>query len=160
MRDRQALRVAIADALTAVRRGDEDEALVMFERLAGSSWQTLQDTVLELAEANFEMLLTMTGSRRDDDLVVTLADEDGETKSVDDLDPTQRTATRILLALAAGREDDARAQLEIARTADDPEVSGQVLAHTVSWTLEMIETCENADRPVPVWLRPVVDAQL
>ena len=77
MRDRQLLRSAIAEALAAVRHGDEGEALLMFERLAGSSWRTLRDTVLELAEANFEMLLTMTGSDRDDDIVISLADEDG-----------------------------------------------------------------------------------
>lgn len=140
----------------AVRRGDEDDALVMFEQLAGSSWQTLQDTVLELADANLDMLLTMTGSRRDDDLVITLADEDGNTRSIDDLDPTQRTATRVLLALAASRPEDARAQLDIAATAEDPDVPGKILAHTVSWTMEMIETCETAGRPVPKWLRPVL----
>lgn len=140
----------------AVRRGDENEALVMFEQLAGTSWQTLRDTVLELADANFEMLLTMTGSRRDDDLVITLADEDGSERSIDDLEPTQRTATRIMLAVAAGRTEDARTQLEIAAEAEDPDVSAHILAHTVAWSLEMIETCEYAGRPVPRWLRPVL----
>jgi hypothetical protein len=156
MRDRKLLRAAIAEALSAVRRGNEDEALLMFDRLAGSSWNTLQDTVLELADANHEMLLTMTGSRRDDELVISLADEDGEDRTIDDLEPAQRTATRVLLALAAGRPEDARAQLEIAASAPDQEVPGHVLAHTVSWTLEMVETCEEAGRPVPGWLQPVL----
>ncbi|HEX5400744.1 MAG TPA: hypothetical protein VFX16_00425 [Pseudonocardiaceae bacterium] len=156
MRDRQLLRSAIAEALAAVRHGDEGEALLMFERLAGSSWRTLRDTVLELAEANFEMLLTMTGSDRDDDIVISLADEDGEARSVDDLEPSQRTATRVLLALAAGRPADARTQLEIAANADDPEATGQVLAHTVTWTLEMVDTCESAGEPVPQWLQPAL----
>lgn len=158
MRDRQTLRGAIAEALLAVRRGDENEALAMFEQLAGSSWQTLRDTVLELADANFQMLLTMTSSRRRDELVISLADEDGTSRSIDELDPTQRTATRILLAVAAGRPEDARTQLEIAARSADPEVSAHVLAHTVAWTLEMIETCEGAGRPVPRWLRPVLAA--
>jgi hypothetical protein len=156
MRDRQLLQGAIAEALAAVRRGDEHEALLMFERLAGSSWRTLRDTILELAEANFEMLLTMTGSRRDDDLVIALADEDGEVRSVDDIEPSQRTATRVLLAVAAGRPDDAKTQLEIAAEAEDPEVPGQVLAHTVSWTLEMVETCEAGGVAVPGWLSPAL----
>jgi hypothetical protein len=158
MKDRQGLRGAIAEALSAVRRGDEGEALDKFARLAGTTWHTLRDTVLELAEANFEMLLTVTGSRRDDDLVITLADDEGDPKSIDDLEPSQRTATRILLALAAGRPDDARAQWEIATSSEDPEVPGQVLAHTVSWTMEMIETCEATAQPVPRWLRPVLTA--
>ncbi|HEX3593033.1 MAG TPA: hypothetical protein VHV74_25685 [Pseudonocardiaceae bacterium] len=158
MKDRELLRAAIAEALSAVRRGDEQDALLMFDRLAGSSWNTLQDTVLELADANYEMLLTMTGSRRDDDLVITLCDEDGSDRTVDDLEPAQRTATRVLLALAAGRPEDARTQLEIAGAADEPAATGQVLAHTVGWTLEMVETCEDAGRPVPRWLYPVLIA--
>lgn len=158
MRDRELLRAAIAEALSAVRRGDEDEALLMFDRLAGVSWNTLQDTVLELADANYEMLLSMTGSRRDDDLVITLCDEDGSDRTVDDLEPAQRTATRVLLALAAGRREDARTQLEIAASSGDPDSTGHVLAHTVSWTLEMVDTCEDADRPVPRWLYPVLIA--
>src|ERR1700742_4185007 len=114
MRDRQLLRGAIAEALSAVRRGDEDGALAMFDRLAGASWNTLRDTILGLAEANFEMLLTMTNSCREDDLIISLSDEEGELRAVDDLEPAQRTATRVLLALAAGHEEDARAQLDIA----------------------------------------------
>jgi hypothetical protein len=156
MRDRQLLRGAIAEALGAVRRGDEDEALLMFERLAGSSWLTLRDTVLELAEANFDMLLTLTDSRRDDDIVVTLADDDGAQGSVDSLEPAQRTATRVLLALASGRPEDARIQLDIASESSDPEAVGQVLAHTVSWTLDLVDACEDARKPVPGWLRPVL----
>jgi hypothetical protein len=158
MKDRQALRGAIAEALSAVRRGDEGDALQKFERLVGTTWHTLRDTVLELAQANVEMLLTVTDSRGDDDLVITLADDEGDPTSIDDLDPSHRTATRILLALAAGRPDDAQAQWEIAAGAQDPETPGQVLAHTVSWTMEMIETCEAAAQPVPRWLRPVLAA--
>jgi hypothetical protein len=156
MRDRQLLRGAIAEALGAVRRGDEDGALAMFDRLAGSSWNTLRDTILELAEANFDMLLTMTNSRRDDDLVISLSDEEGELRSVDDLEPAQRTATRVLLALAAGHADDAKIQLEIAADAEDPEIAGQVLAHTVTWTLEMVDSCESTGKDVPKWLTPVL----
>ncbi len=150
------MRGAIAEALGAVRRGDEDGALAMFDRLAGSSWNTLRDTILELAEASFEMLLTMTDSCRDDDLIISLSDEEGELRSVDDLAPAQRTATRVLLALAAGHEDDARAQLEIAADADEPEVAGHVLAHTVSWTLEMVDSCDASGKDIPNWLTPVL----
>jgi hypothetical protein len=156
MSDRkQQLRGAIAEALCAVRRGDENQALYMFDRLAGASWPMLRDTVLELADANFEMLLTMSGSRRDDGLVVTLVTEDG-IGSVDDLEPPQRTATRILLAMAANRPDDASTQLDIAAEADDPEAVGHVLAHTVSWTLDLVTTCEDSGKPVPRWLEPVL----
>lgn len=155
MRDSKRLRGAIAEALCAVRRGDEQQALRMFDRLAGSSWLTLRGTVLELADANFEMLLAMTGNSRDDDLVVTLA-TDEDAGSVDDLEPPQRTATRVLLALAAHHPDDAEAQLDIAAEADDPEAVGHVLAHTVSWTLDLVNTCQDTGKPVPTWLHPVL----
>lgn len=128
----------------------------MFDRLAGSSWLTLRGAVLELADANFEMLLTMTGNHREDDLVVTLSDDGLPT--VDELEPPQRTATRVLLALAAHHPGDAEAQLDIAAEADDPEAVGHVLAHTVSWTLDLVTTCEDAGKPVPNWLQPVLSA--
>lgn len=129
----------------------------MFDRLACSSWLTLRGAVLELADANFEMLLTMTGNHREDDLVVTLSDDGFG--SVDDLEPTQRTATRVLLALAAHHPGDAETQLDIAAEADDPDAVGHVLAHTVSWTLDLVTTCEDSGRPVPTWLRPVLSAR-
>jgi hypothetical protein len=126
----------------------------MFDRLAGSSWPTLRGAVMELADANFEMLLTMTGNSREDDLVVTMSDD--EIGSVDDLEPAQRTATRVLLALAAHHPDDAAIQLDIAATADDPDAVGHVLAHTVGWTLDLVTTCEDVGKPVPAWLQPVL----
>lgn len=156
MRDSKRLRGALAEALRAVRRGDEQQALQMFDRLAGSSWPTFRGAVLELADANFEMLLTMTGNRKEDDLVVTLSDEG--LSSVDDLEPAQRTATRVLLALAAHHPGDAETQLDIAAEADDPEAVGHVLAHTVSWTLDLVNTCEDTGIPVPGWLQPVLSS--
>ena len=35
-------------------------------------------------------------------------------------------------------------------------ITGQVFAHTVSWTLELLEVCADNGRPVPPWLRPVL----
>jgi hypothetical protein len=156
MADRQRLRGAIAEALGAVRRGDEDGALAMFDRLACSSWHTLRDTILELAGANFDMLLAMTDSHREENLVITLSDGEGELRSVDDLAPAQRTATRVLLALASGHEDDAKTQLEIAADAEDPDVAGEVLAHTVTWTLDMVDSCTATGKDIPTWLNPVL----
>lgn len=154
MRDSKRIRGALAEALRAVQRGDEQSALRMFDRLAGSSWSTLRGAVMELADATFEMLLTMTDNRREDDLVVTLSDEGFG--SVDDLEPPQRTATRVLLALAAHHPADAETQLDIAAEAGDPDAVGHVLAHTVSWTLDLVNTCDDFGKPVPGWLRPVL----
>jgi hypothetical protein len=159
MNERELLRIAIAGAVGAVRRGDEDDALVRFGRLAGSSGLALRDSVLELAGANVEMLLTLTEHEADDDdLLVTLADEDAEglPASIDDTEPAQRATARVLLALANGHEDDAETQLDIVDAAPDPEETGRVFAHTMSWTLELLDVCVDNGQPVPPWLRPVL----
>lgn len=156
--DRTLLRTVLAGAVSAVRRGDEDDALVRFGRLAGSSGVTLRDSVLELAGANVEMLLTLTGHDGDDDPLVVLAgeDTDGQPASIDDTEPAQRASTRVLLALANGHQDDAELQLDIVEGASDPDETGQVLAHTMSWTLELLDMCADTGHPVPGWLRPVL----
>lgn len=158
MDDRELLRTAIAGAVGAVRRGDEDDALVRFGRLAGTTGLTLRDSVLELAGANVEMLLTLTGHDRDDDPLVVLAGEDteGVPASIDDIEPAQRATARVLLALANGHEEDAELQLDIVEAAPDPNQSGHVLAHTMSWTLELLDMCADTGSPVPGWLRPVL----
>lgn len=158
MNERELLRTALAGAVSAVRRGDEDDALVRFGRLAGTSGVTLRDSVLELAGANVEMLLTLTGHEADDDPLVVLAGEDteGEPASIDDTEPAQRATTRVLLALANGHQEDAELQLDIVAAASDPDETGHVLAHTMSWTLELLDMCADTGQPVPGWLRPVL----
>jgi hypothetical protein len=157
MNHRELLRSAIAGAVGAVRRGDEDDAFVRFGRLGGSSGLTLRDSVLELAGANVEMLMTLVDGDPDDDALVVLADEDtdGEPASIDDAAPAQRATTRVLLALANGHQEDAELQLDIVAAAD-PDEMGQVFAHTMSWTLELLDRCTDAGRAVPGWLRPVL----
>ncbi|HEX3650694.1 MAG TPA: hypothetical protein VHV49_19895 [Pseudonocardiaceae bacterium] len=158
MTDRELLRAAIAGAVGALRRGDEDDALTRFGRLGGRNGLSVREGVLELAEANVEMLHTLIGPDADDDLLATLADGDGTglRDSIDDTEPAQRASARVLLALADGHQDDAEMQLDIVADAPDPDETGHVFAHTVSWTLELLEVCADNGRPVPPWLRPVV----
>jgi hypothetical protein len=161
MDERILLRTAIAGAVSAVRRGDEDDALVRFGRLAGSTGLTLRESVLELAGANVEMLVTLTGHEPEDDMLVTLADEDtdGEPRSIDETEPAQRATARVLLALANGNQDDAEMQLDIVASAPDPEETGHVFAHTMSWTLELMDICSDSGRPVPTWLEPALSGR-
>lgn len=162
MDEREMLRKAIAGAVGAVRRGDEDDALVRFGRLAGRSGLTLRDSVLELAEANVEMLFSLAGREPDESLLFTLSDGDAEaeaeaeTHTIDDAEPAQRATARVLLALANGHQEDAEAQLDIVAEAGDSDETGHVFAHTMSWTLELIDACVDTGRPLPPWLRPVL----
>jgi hypothetical protein len=161
MKDRDYMRSAIAGAIGALRRGDEDYALALFGRLAGSAGLPVRQGVLELADANVAMLRTLTGHESDDDLIFTV-DDDGPTAageeagSIDDADPAQRSTARILLALANGYPEDADLHLDIVAAAPDRNATGQVFAYMMGWTLELLDLCENSGHPVPGWLRPVL----
>lgn len=161
MKDRDYMRSAIAGAIGALRRGDEDYALVLFGRLAGSAGLPVRQGVLELADANVIMLRTLTGHRPDDNLVFTI-DDDGppapgdEGGSIDDAEPAQRSTARILLALANGYPEDAELHLDIVAAAPGRNATGQVFAYMMGWTLELLDLCESSGHPVPGWLRPVL----
>jgi hypothetical protein len=161
MKDRDYMRSAIAGAIGALRRGDEDYALVLFGRLAGSAGLPVRQGVLELADANVTMLRALTGHKDDDELIFTV-DDDGPTApgeeggSIDDADPAQRSTARILLALANGYPEDADLHLDIVATAPDRNATGQVFAYMMGWTLELLDLCENSGHEVPGWLRPVL----
>ena len=155
MNDRDYMRAAIAGAIGALRKGDEQQALVLFGRLAGAAGLPVRQGVLELADANVTMLRTLTGHEPDDDLVFTV-DSDAEDGTIDDTEPAQRATARILLALANGYPEDAEIQLDIVAEAPNPNATGQVFAYMMGWTLELLDLCESADYPVPGWLRPVL----
>jgi hypothetical protein len=158
MKDRDHMRSAIAGAIGALRRGDEDHALVLFGRLAGSAGLPIRQGVLELADANVTMLRTLTGHESEDELIFTVDDDEptAEGGSIDDADPAQRSTARILLALANGYPEDADLHLDIAAAAPDRNATGQVFAYMMGWTLELLDLCENSGNPVPGWLRSVL----
>jgi hypothetical protein len=158
MKEREYMRSAIAGAIGALRRGDEDYALVLFGRLAGSAGLPVRQGVLELADANVTMLRTLTGHKPDDNLVFTI-DDDSPTPdggSIDDAEPAQRSTARILLALANGYPEDADLHLDIVAAAPGRNATGQVFAYMMGWTLELLDLCENSGHAVPGWLRPVL----
>jgi hypothetical protein len=156
MNDRDYMRASIAGAIGALRKGDEQHALVLFGRLAGATGMPVRDGVLELAEANVTMLRALTGHRDDDELVFTVNDDDPDAGSIDEVDPAQRATARIVLALANNYPGDASIQLDIVEEAPDPNATGQVFAYMMGWTLELLDLCQDTGFPVPGWLAPVV----
>ena len=156
MNDRDYMRSVIAGAICALRKGDDQQALALFGKLAGTAGLPVRQGVLELADANVSMLRTLTGHRPGDDLVFTVADDTPGIGSIDDAEPAQRATARIVLALANGYQADADVQLDIVAEAPDPSATGQVFAHMMGWTLELVDLCESSDNPVPGWLEPVV----
>lgn len=161
MNDREALRSIIAGALSAVRRGSEEDALVLLGKLGTTSGQTARDSVHELATANVEMLFGLVGRPVDAEIMVTLdaEDLDGEPVSIDDLEPSQRAATRVMLSYANDRPEDAQAHLDIVEASGGAMELGHVFVHTLCWTLELLETCEDSGAAVPGWLKPALAAE-
>jgi hypothetical protein len=157
--DRGRLRAAIASAVEAIRDGGGAPTL---DAVVTSSARTARVCVLELAEANAQMLTGLFDPPADEvgdcDVVITVDHWDvGEVAiGIDELVPAARTATRVMLAIANGCADDVHTHLDIAFAAGGTDELRQVLAHTVLWTLELVGRCEVTDRPVPAWLAPVM----
>ncbi|HWE90910.1 MAG TPA: hypothetical protein VG317_15740 [Pseudonocardiaceae bacterium] len=161
MTDREVTRVrdAIDGVLAAARGGDENITLDRLERLIRMSEDSIHSAVWELASADVQMLRTLTGPEMSDDgrpVKFELRDTGGQAVSVDELDPPLRSAVRTVLALAHGRDDDAHRQLDIVDQLGEPADTGAVLVQMLAWTLELLGGCEQADRPAPHWLRPVL----
>jgi len=157
MTDRELLRATIAGAVRAVRQGSEDDALLLLGRLASISDGAARESVCELAMANVHMLVDLAGGK-DDGMLVTLdgVDAEGNQVAIDEFEPAQRVATRVLLALANDRPRDAEAQLDIVVATGDPLELGQVFVHTLCWTLELLDNAATTGVEVPDWLRPVL----
>jgi hypothetical protein len=159
--DRKVARVrdAIDRVLAAARDGDENVTLDRLEQLVRMSDDSIHAAVLELASADVDMLRTLTEPEASDDrlpVAFELRDSGGQTVSIDELDPPLRSAVRTVLALAHGRDDDARRQLDIVDHLGEPTDNGTVLVQMLAWTLELLGACEQTDRPAPHWLRPVL----
>jgi hypothetical protein len=158
MTDQAALRTEIAHAVAAVRGGEQDDAVSRLARLTEAADQVMRTSVLELVGANVEMLHTAVDGTTD--IAVQFAvdgeDEDGEQVPIDDFEPAQRAATRIMLALANGHPDDAEIQLDIVAAVPGSTEMGLVFVHTLCWTLELIDVCQEVGYDLPDWLRPVV----
>jgi hypothetical protein len=154
--DDERRRTELVAAIGALRRGDDDVAVDLFGRLAQRPGRALRDSVLDLAEADTEMLHGMIEPGPGEDLLDVLVGTEGIAgPPVDELDPAQRSALRVLLACAAGHREDAEAQLDVVERTAGPEGPGHLLAHQLGRTLKLLTACTRAGRPVPAWLRPV-----
>jgi hypothetical protein len=158
MTDRTALRTEIAHAVAAVRDGEQEDAVTRLARLTEAADQVMRESVLELVSANVEMLHAAVDGA--EDIVVQFAvdgeDDNGEPVPIDEFEPAQRAATRIMLALANNRSEDADLQLDIVAAAPGASEMGLVFVHTLCWTLELLDVCQEVGYEIPVWLRPVL----
>jgi hypothetical protein len=157
MTDRQALRNEIARAVATVRGGDQEHAVTRLARLTEAEEPVMRESVLELVAANVEMLHASVADVATDEVefAVDGQDDDGQPVPIDEFEPSQRAATRIMLALANDRPDDAELQLDIVAASAGPSELGLVFVHTLCWTLELLDICEEVGYDIPSWLRPL-----
>jgi hypothetical protein len=144
MNDRAMLRAEIVGAMAAVRWGDQDHAARLLSKLTGGTPAAMRESVSELVAANVEMVHAAVdsegGGDEDRDLAFAVDGQDAEGRPlpIDDFEPAQRAATRIVQAAPRYNE------------------MGLVFVHTMCWTLDLLDLCERLDRGVPDWLRPVL----
>jgi chemotaxis protein histidine kinase CheA len=157
MTDRQALRNEIARAVATVRGGNQEHAVTRLAKLTEAEEPVMRESVLELVGANVEMLhASVAGVATDTvEFAVDGQDDDGQPVPIDEFEPSQRAATRIMLALANDRPDDAELQLDIVAASAGPSELGLVFVHTLCWTLELLDICEEIGYDIPTWLRPL-----
>jgi hypothetical protein len=157
MTDRHALRTEIARAVATVRGGDQEHAVNRLARLTEAEEPVMRESVLELVNANVEMLhASVAGIATDTvEFAVDGQDDDGQPVPIDEFEPSQRAATRIMLAVANDRPGDADLQLDIVAASAGPSELGLVFVHTLCWTLELLDICEEVGYDIPDWLRPL-----
>jgi hypothetical protein len=74
MNEQDTRRLAIAEAIGALRRADDEAALAMLAELARRSRQSIRESILDLAEADTEMLRSVTEYGRGGNLLSLLTD--------------------------------------------------------------------------------------
>jgi hypothetical protein len=156
MDDRELIQTIIVGTVGALRRGADNEAVSLWNQLAAASDETAKESVRELARANVEMLFSLVGTAdgSGEVLVVAGEDTDGNPVSIDDVEPAQRAATRIMLAYSHGLAEDAELQLDL--VASEPDELRVVFVHLLCWVISLLDMCEDEGSCVPSWLRPVL----
>jgi hypothetical protein len=156
MNDRELVQTIIVGTVGALRRGAEDEAVNLWTQLANASDETAKESVRELALANAQMLFSLVGSSdgSGEVLIVAGEDTDGNPISIDEVEPAQRTATRVMLAYAHGLVEDAELQLEL--VAHRPQELQVVFVHLLCWAVGLLDICDEEGSLIPSWLRPVL----
>ncbi|MFD8494513.1 hypothetical protein [Amycolatopsis sp. NPDC059657] len=156
MNDEQ-LRAMLVGAVAAARRGADQEAVLLCDCLTTGSEQLAREGIRQLAVANVEMLRSLVELPSDGMplFVIDGEDVDGGRISIDEFEPAQRAATRVMLAYAHDRPADADLQLDVVASVPGPAEMRLVFVHVLCWTLELLDICGERNQPIPGWLRAV-----
>ncbi|SDM62691.1 hypothetical protein [Allokutzneria albata] len=131
--------------------GTTDQLDALVEQ--GTDWVRAAAGMLAMADA--DMLCGLAESTQEaglDSGFVEVLAADGEQVPIDDVAPPLRAALRTVLAHAYGDPESADEQMRLAFLDGDPATGKHILAHTVLWTAQLMDVCEERAVPVPSWL--------
>jgi hypothetical protein len=140
MNDQQEFEDAIGCALAAIRVGDSDGTMDALADLAALGEPALRAAALKLATAGAGLIRRLFPDPAIDPLVeLRLTDVDGGEVGIDELEPTLRTAIRMVLSLVNGSEQDAMEQLALVCDTGQHVELASVVVQLLMWTVQIQE---------------------
>jgi hypothetical protein len=153
MRDQQDFEDAIGCAMDAIRFNDPDATMHALADLADLGEAALRSAAMKLATTGARLICTLFPDQDPDPLVeLRLTDIDGSTVGIDALEPSLRSAIRMVLCLVNGNEAGAAEQLDLVHAAsgdaDYPVGLASVVIQLLMWTAQMRGDALPSDRPM------------
>jgi hypothetical protein len=138
MNDQQEFEDAIGCALAAIRVGDSDGTMDALADLAALGEPALRAAALKLATAGAGLIRRLFPDPAMDPLVeLRLSDVEGGEVEIDALEPTLRSAIRMVLSLVNGSEIDALDQLELVCATGGQVELASVVIQLLMWTVQI-----------------------
>ncbi|HEX4224493.1 MAG TPA: hypothetical protein VHZ97_19140 [Pseudonocardiaceae bacterium] len=138
MNDQQEFEDAIGCALAAIRVGDSDGTMDALADLAALGEPALRAAALKLATAGAGLIRRLFPDPAMDPLVeLRLSDVEGDEVEIDALEPTLRSAIRMVLSLVNGSEIDALDQLELVCATGGQVELASVVIQLLMWTVQI-----------------------
>jgi predicted TPR repeat methyltransferase len=140
MNDQQEFEDAIGCALAAIRVGDSDGTMDALADLAALGETALRAAAIKLATAGAGLIRRLFPDPAVDPLVeLRLTDIEGSEVDIDELEPTLRSAIRMVLSLVNGSDQDAMDQLDLVCGTGGQVELASVVVQLLMWTVQMQE---------------------
>jgi len=140
MKDQQEFEDAIGCALAAIRVGDSDGTMDALADLAALGEPALRAASIKLATAGAGLIRRLFPDPAVNPLVeLRLTDIEGSEVDIDELEPTLRSAIRMVLSLVNGSDEDAMDQLDLVCGKGAQVELASVVVQLLMWTVQMQE---------------------
>lgn len=150
MNEQQEFEDAIGCALAAIRVGDSDGTMDALADLAALGEPALRAAALKLATAGAGLIRRLFPDPEMDPLVeLRLTDVEGDAVEIDVLEPTLRSAIRMVLSLVNGSDEDAVDQLELVCATGGQVELASVVIQLLMWTVQIQEDGALDDSTLP-----------